>query len=380
MAANLIKTTSNTSGNPPQSINCRFGERCENKNTCKFLHPTFPRTPNYNNKMKPQMTQERASSKKDTVCAWYLTGRCREGDNCPYQHPLPTPELEDILSYQSSSSIKPNVEDGMYYRTPNLNLPGIPELPPNGKCRIINDQSLVIYFIPFFQPIDGIVYFKKIRLFRFNKQSNEYKLVFSYTKQGFHITTAAASNGYLVCSRLPYDPAILKMMAEAKNLKKQNQKLQKKDEIQKNQIDKLKNQNQNLQKKDEIQKKKINKLNNQNQNLQKKGERFTVEYRRTVTYENRRLEQLQSTIMDNFRTADPIDLFVFDPNDKDQPYKHVLEYHKPADHVDLNGRYLGLWDKKTNKYHTFHIQILTENVKKYDFKKPVEPNQLCDVF
>jgi hypothetical protein len=296
--------------------------------------------------MKPQMNQERAVPLK-AVCAWYLTGNCKKGDNCPFQHPPPTPELKDILEYQASSSVKPNVEDGMYYRTLNPNLPGLPELPPNGKCRIMNDQSLVIYFIPFFKPIDGIVYFKKIRLFRFNKQKNEYKLVYSYTKQGFHITTAAASNGYLVCSRLPYDQAVLQLMAEAKILKKR----------------------------DEIQKKQIDKLKNQNQNLQKKGARITGEYRRqTLTS----VTWLERTIMDNFRIADPIDLFVFNP--KDKVFQHVLEYHKPADHVDLKGRTLGLWDKKTNKYHTFHIQILTEDVKKYDLKKPVEPERLCDVF
>jgi hypothetical protein len=337
-----------------------------------------------------------ASSKKDIVCVWYLANKCRNGENCDYQHPLKTSELKEILNYQESSSIRPNVEDGMYYRTPNL--PGLPELPPNGKCRIMNDKSLVIYFIPFFKPIDGIVYFKKVRLYRLNKQKNQYTLVFSYTKQNFHITTAAASNGYLVCSRLPYDPAVLKFMEEANKLqeqaeiqqnqiaklKNQNQNLQKKDEFQKNQIAQLKNQNQNLQKKGQIQKKQNDKLKNQNRDLQKKGERITVAYStsQTITYGNPLLNQFQMKIRDNFRTADPIDLFVYNPNhDKDDiSFKHVLEYHKPADHVDLNGRTLGLWDEKTRAYHTFHIQILTEDVKKYNLDKPVIPEKLCEVF
>jgi len=390
MAANLIYTNSQPSRNPPP-INCRFGERCDNKNNCKFLHPTIPRTPNYNNK-KPQ-TNHIASSKKDTVCVWYMDGQCRNGDNCDYQHPLKTPELKEILEYQKSSTFRPNVEDGMYYRTPNL--PGLPELPQNGKCRIMNDKSLVIYFIPFFKPIEGIVYFRKVRLYRLNKQKNQYKLVFNYTKQNFHITTAAASNGYLVCSRLPYDSNVLKLMEEANKLqeqaviqkdkiaqlKNQNQNLQKKDEFQKNQIAQLKNQNQNLKKKGQAQKKQNDQLKNQNWDLQKKGERITVATSQTITY-GRPLMNLNRNIRDNFRTADPIDLFVYDPyHDKDaSSFKHVLEYHKPADHVDLNGRTLGLWDQKTREYHTFHIQILTEDVNKYNLDKPVVPEKLCEVF
>jgi hypothetical protein len=183
-----------------------------------------------------------------------------------------------------------------------------------------------------------------------------YKLVFSYTKQGFHITTAAASNGYLVCSRLPFDPDVLQFMEEAKKQKRQNAQ------------------------KDERQKKEIADLKAQNRHLSDKARRIPVsELRVNVQVEQSNLlETLQNRIYSNIRLADPVDLFVYDPLIK--AHVQVLEYHKPADHVSLDGRTLHLWDKKTGLNHTFSIAMKTENVTNYNLDVPLQPTKLCNEF
>lgn len=276
------------------------------------------------------------------------------------------PNLSDILEYQYSDYITPNVEDGISYTRPDY--PGLPQLPQNGKCRIMNDSDLIIYFIPFFKPIDGVVYFKKIRLFRFNRNKKQYVLVFNYNKQGFHITSAAASNGYLVCSRLPYDAAILRIMEEAKRLKKSEEKLQhvmkKKDENHARRMAQLRQKNRDLS--DEIRRRPVSVLR--------------VEAKiRVQTKRNNRLESLIVQEMVNIRNADPVDLFVYDSELR--AHVHVLEYHKPADHVDLQGKTLYLLENKTTgKYHSFKINLLTENVSKFQLDDPIQPKQLCDVF
>jgi len=273
----------------------------------------------------PVRTQQPGPIVKKEICQHFLQGICKYGNNCKKQHPK-KPELGDILTYVSSTRQRVDEEDGISLSEPNL--PGLPALPPNGKCRIMG--PLVIYFIPFYKPYNGIIYYKKIRLYRYNKTKQTFKLVFSYTKQGFHITTAAASSGYLVCSRLPFDPAVLQFMELAQKLKRENAQMKQRDERQKKEIADLK------------------------------------------------LETLQNRIFSNIRMADPVDLFVYDPLIK--AHVQVLEYHKPADHVSLEGRTLHLWDKKTGLNHTFYIEMKTENVTNYNLDVPLQPPKLCNVF
>jgi hypothetical protein len=303
--------------------------------------------------------------KKQEPCIYWLGGKCKFGENCTYLHPPRVPSLGEILKYQQSKSLTPNVEEGISYSAPAV--PGLPALPPNGKCRVCNDNELIIYFIPFYKPIDGVVYFKKIRLYRFNKNKGEYKLVFNYNKQGFHITTAAASNGYLVLSRLPYDAAVLKMMEEAKRLKSQNQKLQ-----------------QGIKKKDEIHARQMANLRANNRDLSDKLKRKPVSTLRVETQiriqnvNNNYIDSLNRTIMVNIRAADPVDVFVYDSVLK--VHVHVLEYHKPADFVDLHGKTLSLWDKKSGQYHIFYLKLETNRVSDFQLDDPIQPKQLCDVF
>jgi len=339
-------------------ITCKFFQLeggCKNLN-CTFYHPN----------KKSSIEKKEIVIKKDKPCAFWAIGECQKGDKCAFNHPPRSPELKDILKYKSSEKKVPtNIESCMVSVSPKLRC-GLPELPPNGKCRVMEQDGLVIYFIPFFKSIDGIVYFKKIRLFRYNHTKQEYKLVFSYTKQNFHITTASASNGYLVCSRLPYDPNVLKMMEEAKRLKKQTerlqQKLSQKDERMTNQIAKLKAKNRFLS--DKIKDRpKVSEL------------RVRVNVQVTASS---KMQSLETKIFDNIRSQDPIDLFVFDPELK--AHVHVLEYHKPADHVDLEGRTLRLWDKKSGFNHIFDIKLLTKDVATLDFDDPLQPKQLCEIF
>jgi len=179
--------------------------------------------------------------------------------------------------------------------------------------------------------------------------------VFSYTKQNFHITSASASNGYLVLSRLPYDVNVLKLMDEAKKLKKQNDFLKVKDERHKQEKAKLIAKNRLVSDKLNATRREVSSLR-----------------------DDARIRALSNSIFDDFRTRDPVDLFVFDAVIK--AHVHVLEYHKPADHVDLKGRVLRLWDKKTGYCHSFNINMHTKDVCKYDVDKPIQPERLCDLF
>jgi len=295
---------------------------------------------------------------------YWSVGKCKKGETCEYQHPPKKPILEDILDHKSSIKATPDENEGIKFTTPE----GLPSLPPNGKCRVMEGGDLVIYFIPFFKPIDNITYYKKIRLFRYNKNKKEYKLVFSYTRKDFHITTATASNGYLVCSRLPYDQSVLKMMAEAKRLRNKNEKLEKKlkqnDEKFCKQIAELKNKNRYLS--DEVTR----------SNSELRMEREQSKARDVAN--NNNVARLESIIRDNIRARDPVDIFVFDPTIK--CHVHVLEYHKPADHVDLKGRTLALYDKKSGLTHTFEITMQTKNAKGFNLDEPLQPKQLCPDF
>jgi hypothetical protein len=349
-----------TSNFPRTNISCKFGESC-NREDCRFSHAATRNFPRTNKTPYIKEAQKEAIKPQNTKeCAWWAIGQCTKGEACKFVHPPKKPVLTDILKYSESKFITTHVKDGMIDRVPIF--PGLPALPPNGKCRIMDDQNLIIYFIPFFKPIGGVVYYKKIRLYRFNKKKGEYKLVFNYTKQAFHITSAAASNGYLVCSRLPYDAAVLNIMEEAKKLKKKNEYFKKKDEMHAKQMAQLRAKNRDLSDK-----------------YRKPLSTLRVETKiRIDTRNNNRLENLSLVAMDNFRSADPVDLFVFDSELK--VHVHVLEYHKPADFVDLRGKEMCLWDKKTGMYHTFILQLQTQNVSKYQFDEPIQPKQLCDVF
>jgi len=350
----------------PQSNLCKFGARC-NRENCWYSHEAtiLPRTPYVYEAKKVERKQTPLPGSINEPCAYWAIGKCKNGENCPYMHPPKKPNLSDVLEHQNSDYITPNDEDGISYTTPPY--PGLPQLPQNGKCRIMHDSDLIIYFIPFFKPIDNVVYFKKIRLYRFNKKKGQYVLVFNYNKQGFHITSAAASNGYLVCSRLPYDAAILRIMEEAKRLKNSQEKL-----------------HNVIKKKDENHARQMAQLRQKNRDLSEKIKRRPVSTLRVeaqIRFErksNNRLEWLFDMERDYIRNADPVDLFVYDS--KLGAHVHVLEYHKPSDHVDLQGKNLFLWDKKTGLYHYFKINLLTQNVSKFQLDEPIQPKQLCDVF
>jgi len=269
--------------------------------------------------------------------------------------------LEEILEHKSSIKSTPHLADGVAMVAPNL--PGLPPLPPNGKCRVM--EGFVIYFIPFFKPIDGVSYYKRILLFRLNSAKKTYKLVFSYTRKDFHITSASASNGYLVCSRLPYDANVLKIMEEAKKLK---QKLWEKDENMRKQLTKLKSKNRYLS--DRVAKAK--------QSALPRPYSAIAPFSTNGTFSTNKLARLELKVHDSIRSRDPVDLFAFDPERK--TLVHVLEYHKPADHVNLQKRTLELWDKNSNTIHIFGITLLTKDVARFDFDDPLQPKKLCEEF
>eukprot|EP01103_Thecamoeba_quadrilineata_P010725 TRINITY_DN2396_c0_g1_i3.p1 TRINITY_DN2396_c0_g1~~TRINITY_DN2396_c0_g1_i3.p1 ORF type:complete len:318 (-),score=65.12 TRINITY_DN2396_c0_g1_i3:606-1559(-) len=163
--------------------------------------------------------------KKDKICMFWLSnGYCKLQNSCLYQHPPPKPQkptLGDILIHQSSTRQYPNKS----YTLP-LTSAGLHPLPTNGKREVTANAGYVIDFIPYFKPISGIIYYKSLLLFRFIEKKNTYKLIFKYSKKDFHFTTASASNGYFVCSRLPYEPDVLRMMEENRKLRDQKEKLQ----------------------------------------------------------------------------------------------------------------------------------------------------------
>jgi len=121
------------------------------------------------------------------------------------------------------------------------------------------------------------------------------------------------------------------------------------------------------------------KLKRKSVSLQREEARFTMKKNTTITVKkSQKSEWRQNKIKDNFRARDPVDLFVFDPVIK--VHVQVLEYHKPADYVDLNGRNLYLWDKMTGLYHSFYIKMGTYQVSNYDVDEPLKPDRLCDHF
>lgn len=345
----------------PQSNECKFGASCNRKN-CWYSHAKDPRATPYikeiNNK-KIERKQTPLPRSINEECRWWRSGQCTKGDQCPYVHPPLIPNLSDILEHQNSYYGTPNVEDGISYTAPSY--PGLPQLPPNGKCRIMNGSDLIIYFIPFFELIDGKPYYKKIRLYRFNKNKGHYVLVFNYNKHGFHITTAAASNGYLVCSRLPYDENVLKLMEQ---LKLSHQVIKMKDETHQRQMAQLRQKNRDLSEK--IRRKPVSTL------------RVEVQIRDENASRSNIVDKLIKKQLDTIRNADPVDLFVYDS--VLGAHVHVLEYHKPSDHVHLQGKKLYLWDEKNGKTHYFKINLLTENVFKFQLDDPIQPKRLCDQF
>jgi len=357
---------------------------CTKGTNCKFYHSGTQVGPSIETSNSD--SKEVKLSTKTEPCAFWSVGKCKKGDLCAFLHPPRKPILDDILEHKSSIKATPDINEGITDQTPSL--PGLPPLPPNGKCRVMLEEGLVIYFIPFFKPIGGIVYYKKIRLFRFNKQKQIYKLVFAYTRKDFHITTASASNGFLVCSRLPYDASVLKMMEEAKNLRNKNEKLSNKLKKKDSDITKLKKKNRYLsdkiiEAKEQNRKLEINNniLRQQSLERQQALER-QQDLERQQTWERQQALQRQQTlenqIFANIRSRDPVDIFVYDPVKK--AHVHVLEYHKPADHVHLEGKILNLWDKKSELMHTFEITMLTKDVNKFDLDDPLQPKSLCKYF
>jgi len=153
------------------------------------------------------------------------------------------------------------------------------------------------------------------------------------------------------------------MMDEAKKLKKQVDFYKVKDEIHKQEKAKLMAKNRLVS----------DKLNATRREVSSLREDARIRAQNQIN-----IQRLSKTIFDDFRTRDPVDLFVFDP--VINAHVHVLEYHKPADHVDLKGRVLRLWDKKTGYCHIFNINMHTKDVCKYDVDKPIQPEQLCEFF
>eukprot|EP01133_Synstelium_polycarpum_P010574 gene10574-12301_t len=245
-----------------------------------------------------------------------------------YKSDRESPTLKEVLSHKSSLRGAPNLDEGIVIIAPHL--PGLPPIPQNGKCRLM-PCGLVIYFIPFFRPIDGVVYFKKIILFRFNRKQDKYVPTIKYSKKDFHITSAAASNGFLVLSRLPYDLDTLVLLENYKKVSKA------KDEVD-SEIQQLKMMVQTL------------KIQNEERRMQNE----------------RKVEE------------DPVDILIYDP--ELMQHVHVLEYHKPADHVNISGKTVELYDKETKMIHTFDIVLQTKDMSKFDFSDPLKPKQLCPQF
>lgn len=401
----------------PKQKQCIYFSRgsCNKGENCPFLHSTTESTSSLQQKLESLDLHGDSSKSKKTLCAAWAYGTCQFGARCRHIHPIRKPLFKEVLEHKMSTSEIPDMNDGIMHTKPDL--PGLPDLPTNGKCRIMGDY--VIYFLPFWKDFEGKYFFKKIQLFRLNKQKGMYKLVFSYRKENFHITTAAASNGYLVCSRIPYDASVLQIMREAKALAKRNEILQKKEshlqskvvqQIEKNKS--LYNANKNLSSSMKKQKKRIDNLESTQVNLQEKlsrrsshnkpttgpsvnkrskssfkqeGERKTKYKSTTINLnvtvnitQKTRLTNLQKNVFANFRDLDPIDIFVYHPIEKTMV--HVLEYHKPADHVHLEKNMVTLYDMPSQQSHVFCIEMSSSNISAYDFVEPLRPSTLCDYF
>jgi FtsZ-binding cell division protein ZapB len=266
------------------------------------------------------------------------------------------------------------MNDGIYTTTPPF--AGLPPLVENGKCRVMGNY--VIYFIPFYIPFDGEYLYKKIRLFRFNPSKQVFKLVFSYRYEGFHITTAAATNGYLVCSRLPYDAEVLKLMTTAKKLAKENQFIkQSRSKLQK-EVSSLKKKNRSLTVSNLAQRTQISNQNEHIRNLNTQIASNRNKRERPNRNDSGYVASLQNRVLKNIRDRDPVDIFVYHPEQK--VMVHVLEYHKPADHVHLDGNILTLYDKPSGRSHIFELTMKTSTVSDYDLSEPLRPSSLCDAF
>lgn len=334
---------------------------------------------------KTNSNAHQVPKKNSRPCANWAYGKCTFGDKCRFEHPIRRPDLAEVLEYQESHSTPPDTMDGIQFQTPDL--PGLPNLVANGMCRVMGDY--VIYFIPFYIPFEGKYFYKKLVLFRLNKRENRYKQVFSHRMENFHFTTAAATNGFFVCSRLPYDANVLKLMCQAKKLDKEKKKVQQAQARSQEKITRLQTRNETLQNRVDQQStqlsrayannrqqqqyftNKISQVRSQNTSLQ----RHNQSLRRDNTAKR---QQLQSAIFANFRRMDPVDVFVFHP--KQKTMAHVVEYHKPADHVHLQKNILTLYDEPSGRSHSFKIVLHSGSIASYDVTEPLRPSALCSEF
>ena len=228
-----------------------------------------------------------------------------------------------------------DVSETLRWHTPDLSshvqqmkLPHVP-----GATKFRFQGSTVIYFIPY-KPAFTLPkeYYERIIVYKWSAEHG-HTHCFDYTRKDFHITCASSSPKYLVLSRLPYSEKELTIEARAHHTEKS---LHSKISTLQDQIGVL------LQKNQYQKSKKLNQLQQQLSNQRQQLQRHKMEQEnqsRRLREEAERLrpaaDAQQQALLKRIN-RDSVDFFVWDDEKNPFPsYSRVMEYHKPADEVQV---------------------------------------------
>jgi len=275
----------------PQPIPCKFGDGCNRKNLdCQFFHgaTTIPRTKNNNN---PHINNSKPVQTK------------------PYQNRTVRRE-----NAPSNFSNKPK-QNGTVRRD---NVPSDFSKKPyqNGTVRRENAPSNFSK-----KPYQNGTVRRESAPSDLSKKPYQNGTV-RRESVPLDLSKKPYQNGTVRGESVPLDPAVLRMMKEeAKRLKKQNDSLR-----------------EGIKKKDEIHARQMANLRAKNKDLSDRRPVSSLRVEAQIRIQNTYISPTYQNF--SLNTRDPVDLFVFDQDLK--AHVHVLEYHKPADFVDLRGKTLSL--------------------------------------
>jgi len=200
--------------------------------------------------------------------------------------------------------------------------------------------STIIYFVPYNVGLKK-QYFEQIIVYRWSPHNSRYEYCFQYSRPGFHITCASSSSEYLALSRLPYSESELMMEERSQDI-----------------ISELVRQNAELRRREE----------------QRQEQRRLEQMRRDRELQDQWAKEKRRAELDRI-LRDPIDFFVW--SEESKKFKLVVEYHKPADQVQILGK--DLWIVKDGGTHQFEIQVRPKNL--VDFEGfPIFPDSMCPAF
>jgi len=284
-----------------------------------------------------------------------------------------------IFSVDTKILIQYNHNLGQLEKPIELAIPVAPE-----STRFQLKDRMILFYHPYTEHPE---YDEKVTIFRLNPISNEFEHDGKIERNDFFINSADCNALFNISSRLPYNPREITM---DKLVKSTGDTVNRVIEEQKQQEDR-RIAEQKEKEKEILAAEENKRIAEENENKRKlaleESKRIAENKRIAEETENKRklaleeskraLEAQRVQYWEDARRRDPVDLAVYDTAKKQ--WVRILEYHKAADKVMLDSKFVYIWYKPY--CHKFELLFDPAHLKFFDETAfPCKPEKMCDFY